>query len=146
MTTELKVVRSIFTSTCTIGRLYFGDLYTCFTLEDVCREDLPGSWRRDLKVPAATAIPYGRYEVIINFSQRFQKPMPLLLGVPDFEGVRIHPGNTDKDTEGCILVGQNKAADNLSILNSKFAFDQLFPALQIALQRGKVYVTITKES
>jgi hypothetical protein len=72
--------------------------------------------------------------------------MPLLLGVPDFEGVRIHPGNTDKDTEGCILVGQNKAADNLSILNSKFAFDQLFPALQIALQRGKVYVTITKES
>ena len=144
--TELKIVRSLFSDRCTIGRFYFDGNPTCFTLEDTCREATPGSWNPALKIQDQTAIPYGRYEVVIDWSPRFKKPMPHLLNVPDFEGVRIHPGNTDKDTEGCILVGQNKAADNLSILNSKFAFDQLFPALQIALQRGKVYVTITKES
>jgi hypothetical protein len=83
-------------ATCTIGKMYIDGIDTCYTLEDVVREE---------KIYGETAIPTGTYKVIINFSNRFQQLMPLLLDVPEFEGVRIHPGNTDKDTHGCILVG-----------------------------------------
>ena len=55
-----------------------------------------------------TAIPAGTYEVIVNVSVKFKRKLPLLLNVPHFTGIRIHRGNTDKDTSGCILVGENK--------------------------------------
>ena len=55
-----------------------------------------------------TAIPAGTYEVIVNVSVKFKRTLPLLLNVPHFTGIRIHRGNTDKDTSGCILVGENK--------------------------------------
>lgn len=83
----------------TIGRLYINDNFFCHTLEDVVREE---------KIAGKTAIPAGTYQVIVNRSSKFKRDLPLLLDVPDFEGIRIHRGNTAKDTSGCILVGENK--------------------------------------
>ena len=87
----------------TIGRLFVDGKYFCDTLEDRCR-DLD----KEKKVMNETAIPEGIYEVIVNVSAKFRRKLPLLLDVPHFSGIRIHRGNTDKDTSGCILVGENK--------------------------------------
>ena len=87
----------------TIGRLYIDDKVFCNTLEDPVR-DLP----KEQKIMHKTAIPEGTYKVIVNRSPRFKRDLPLLLDVPYFEGIRIHRGNTAKDTSGCILVGINR--------------------------------------
>ncbi len=87
----------------TIGRLFVDGKYFCDTLEDRCRD-----FDKEEKVMNETAIPEGIYEVIVNVSARFKRKLPLLLDVPHFSGIRIHRGNTDKDTSGCILVGENK--------------------------------------
>ncbi|OKZ44272.1 MAG: hypothetical protein BHV68_02535 [Bacteroidales bacterium 43_8] len=87
----------------TIGRLFVDGKYFCDTLEDRCR-DLD----KEEKVMNGTAIPEGIYEVIVNVSAKFRRKLPLLLDVPHFSGIRIHRGNMDKDTSGCILVGENK--------------------------------------
>lgn len=83
----------------TIGRLYIDGKVFCNTLEDPVREE---------KIADKTAIPAGVYEVVVNHSPKFKRDLPLLLDVPNFTGIRIHRGNTAKDTSGCILVGINR--------------------------------------
>lgn len=129
---KLTLQRSPSTSACTIGQLSIDGVHECFTLEDVVR---PGP-----KVFGQTAIPAGTYQVVITFSPHFQRELPLLVNVPGFEGVRIHPGNTTADTEGCILVGMDRLAE--SIGRSRIAFDALFPKLQAAIASGQ---TVTLE-
>src|ERR1700748_794173 len=85
---EMHLNRVQFTAISTIGELWLNDWMECYTLEDCVRKE---------KIPKITAIPAGRYEVIVNFSNRFQRQLPLLLGVKNFEGVRIHPGNAPED-------------------------------------------------
>ena len=88
----------------TIGRLEDENgKKICDTLEPIWRNYDGG----EMKIPRKSAIPEGSYRVVVTKSRRFQKYLPLLVGVPGFEGVRIHAGNTSRDTEGCILVGQN---------------------------------------
>ncbi len=82
---ELRIKRTDFSDQSTIGELSVNGQFECYTLEDKVRPE---------KIAGKTAIPAGRYEVVISFSQRFQRPLPLLLKVPNFEGIRIHPGNT----------------------------------------------------
>ena len=128
----LNLKRGPSSEKCTIGELYDTDgTFLCFTLEDVIRSH---------KIPGQTAIPAGKYEVIINWSERFSRPMPLLLNVPFFQGIRIHPGNTDANTEGCILVGR-KHGDN-AIWESQLAFESLFPMLRKLLDKGKILLKI----
>ena len=119
---KIEVIRHTFTERSTIGSLYLNGKFECYTLEDVVRVGP--------KVPGATAIPEGIYPVQITFSNRFKRDLPLLLNVPNFEGIRIHSGNRDTDTEGCILVGKAKAADRIS--NSVDAFNNLWPQIQTA--------------
>lgn len=118
----------------TIGSLTVDGDWTAWTLEDAVRE-LPGRPVTAWKVPGLTAIPYGRYTVDITHSPRFQRPLPLLINVPGFVGVRIHPGNTAADTEGCILVGADRHAK--SIGRSRLAFDNVMIQLDQARRRGE---------
>lgn len=122
---KLRLERTSSDKYCTVGKLYVNGAFECFTLED--SPDL----RPDNKGP----IPVGEYSVIIDFSDRFQKYMPHVLGVPGFKGIRIHKGNTDKDTEGCILVGINEGIDRID--ESKAAFDPLFARLRNAESHGE---------
>lgn len=112
----------------TIGSLSVDGDWEAWTVEDVVRA--PG-----VKVKGQTAIPAGKYRVDITFSNRFQQPMPLLLNVPMFEGIRIHPGNTQHDTEGCILVGWDRLAK--SIGRSRLAYRQLYGKLREAKARAE---------
>lgn len=123
----------------TIGELDLGSGRFCYTLEDAVRER-PGVQVASWKVPSETAIPAGRYRLAITESARFKRPLPLLLGVPGFSGVRIHPGNTSADTEGCILVGE--AVSGASVVRSRVAFDELFARLKRALRVMDVYLDI----
>jgi len=100
---ELALHRTSLGPSATLGELFMDGIRECVTLEDVVRDlKADGSG----KVFGATAIPAGRYAVTIDFSQKFGKDMLHILGVPYFTGIRIHSGNTDLNTEGCVLVGQ----------------------------------------
>ena len=101
---KLVLIRHARRADYTIGRLEDENgKKICDTLEPIWRNYDGG----EMKIPRKSAIPEGSYRVVVTKSQRFQKYLPLLVGVPGFEGVRIHAGNTSRDTEGCILVGQN---------------------------------------
>jgi Family of unknown function (DUF5675) len=131
---KLELIRTMCGATCTIGDLYVDGVRQCYTLEDVVRPD-------GEKVYGETAIPYGRYRVRITFSNRFQRDLPLLLDVPNFDGIRIHPGNTAADTHGCLLVGMDKSGD--TITNSRVAFAGVFADIRDAIERGEeVWVEI----
>lgn len=117
---ELLLKRRWYSDRSTIGALTLGE-FSCFTLEDRVRES-------GVKVQDKTAIPAGRYRVVVDFSQRFQRRMPLLLDVPMFTGIRIHSGNTAEDTRGCILVGEWRAPDWVG--DSRRAFARLFPLIE----------------
>ncbi|HXU39403.1 MAG TPA: DUF5675 family protein [Blastocatellia bacterium] len=131
---QLQLIRNVFTDNSTIGKLSVNDVFECFTLEDKVRP---------VKIKGETAIPAGTYEVAVTFSNKFQKFLPLLLSVPNFDGIRIHPGNFPKDTLGCILVGQGKGVDMVS--NSRLAFAQLFEKIQAVVRTEKVFIEITEE-
>lgn len=104
----ITLVRDDRTTQRTFGTMTFPDGWRCETLEDP---------HRRVKVMGETCIPVGRYQVIIDKSQRFNTMLPRLLDVPEFLGIRIHSGNTVEDTSGCILVG-NRRADNM-VINSR---------------------------
>lgn len=146
---ELILKRTDFGETC-MGSLSLNGNHICYTLEDKVREpsaeydispsaeratqqdgrgsqNLISSW----KVPGQTAIPRGRYQIELSMSKRFGKILPLLLSVPGFSGVRIHSGNTTKDTEGCILLGMSRGAE--SVYSSKVAMVKF---LDLISERG----------
>ncbi len=134
---ELAVKRTDANSVRTIGLFFIDGLNYCWTLEDVIREGP--------KIPGKTAIPAGRYNVVIDHSHRFNRDMPLLCNVPGFEGIRIHSGNTDADTDGCILVGE--ARDKDRIYKSHAAFDLLFQKMKSAFDRKEeIWITVTNPS
>ncbi len=124
---DLLLQRAASANGCTIGRLWVDGAHECWTLED--------PERSGPKVPGKTAIPAGTYVVRVTWSPRFKTRLPLLLNVPDFEGVRIHPGNTADDTEGCILVGKDKG--RAAVLRSRAAFAPLLAKLEAAQARGE---------
>lgn len=105
---EIKVKRIAKRDTYTIGKLYIDGVYECDTLEDKDR-GLTKSMKLDeikaKKIYGKTAIPTGTYQVVWSYSAKFKKPLPLLLNVPGYEGIRIHSGNTDADTYGCLILG-----------------------------------------
>ena len=118
----------------TIGRLEDENgMKVCDTLEPTWRDYKGG----EMKIPKKSAIPEGSYRVVVTKSRRFQKYLPLLVGVPGFEGVRIHAGNTSRDTEGCILVGQNLQVGK--VLWSRITLEKLMKLIE---NEKEIYLTI----
>jgi hypothetical protein len=122
---KLVVERKWCNPECTIGLMTVNGQNEYFTLEDV---------ERETKIQGKTAIPKGSYNVSITPSNRFKRDLPLIENVPGFEGVRIHPGNTAEDTEGCILVGRHKGPNYVS--ESRAAFNDLYKEIKGALDSG----------
>jgi len=122
----------------TSGRLLIDGAFECWVLEDPVREGP--------KVHGETAIPEGTYAVRITHSHRFGRPMPQIMDVPGFEGIRIHAGNTVEDTEGCLLVGNKRAA--ATVFESRAAFKALYAKLEDAKDRQEpiiLEITHTEE-
>lgn len=115
----------------TIGSLYVNGEKFCDTLEDRVRDLADG----ESKVPGETAIPEGRYRVIVNRSPKFGRDLPRLLDVPQFEGVLIHRGNSAEDSAGCILVGENKVKGK--VINSTPYEERLVALCKAALAGGE---------
>lgn len=135
---ELTLNRIFLGSSATIGELLVNDKHLCDTLEDRVRPE-------GEKVYGKTAIPEGTYEVKLTHSPRFKKILPEILNVPNFSGIRIHTGNSSKDTEGCILVGTWDGEKEDWVGNSRIAFDELMVLLEEATN-NKEKVTITVKS
>ena len=118
----------------TIGRLEDENgVKICDTLEPTWRDFKGG----ELKVPRKSAVPEGTYPVVVTKSKKFGKYLPLLVGVPGFEGIRIHSGNTVNDTEGCILVGQNLIKGK--VLLSRLTLEKLMRLIE---NEKRVFLTI----
>jgi hypothetical protein len=118
---ELHLVRFMMQPLRTFGHLRINGALFCTTLEDTDRKLEDGG----KKIFGQTAIPRGRYQVKLSDSPRFKQVLPELIDVPQFSGVRIHAGNTEKDTEGCILVGQGISTDGKRLINSRLYLNQL---------------------
>jgi hypothetical protein len=123
----------------TIGGMTVDGEWQCWSLEDPVRE-MPGQPVSTWKIHGKTAIPAGTYKVIIDMSARFNRLLPLLIDVPGYSGVRIHAGNTAADTEGCILVGNERLAKSLA--RSQLALAPLMAKMTEAKRKGE---TITLE-
>ena len=117
----------------TIGCLFAGNELICNTLEPTWRDI--GLGRKGRKVPGRTAIPEGRYPVVITYSPKFAAWLPLLLHVPGFAGIRIHAGNSVEDTAGCILVGENLKPGRL--FSSKLFLYRVKKKIVEAKERGE---------
>ena len=146
---ELILTRIAKRKTYTIGRLAIRktiddeyssgieDEYFCDTLEPTWRDYAHGG----RKIKGRSAIPEGRYAVVISWSPKFEAWLPILLGVPNFEGIRIHAGNTAADTAGCILVGKNKLVGQ--VVDSRIWLHRLKQKIVEAKDRGEaVWITI----
>ena len=150
---ELILERIAKRKTYTIGRLYIRriivdeystgieDQYFCDTLEPTWRDYEHGAY----KVKGRSAIPEGRYAVVISWSPKFKQWLPILLGSPEFnhkwQGIRIHAGNCSGDTEGCILVGKNREVGK--VLDSRIWLHRLKQKIVEAKARDEpVWITV----
>ena len=137
----------------TIGRLYIqkrvDDEYLAGTVNEYFCDTLEPTWRDyehgAYKVKGRSAIPEGRYAVVISYSPRLEQWLPILLGGPDFnrkwQGIRIHAGNCSEDTEGCILVGKNREVGK--VLDSRIWLHRLKRKIVEAKDRGEaVWLTV----
>lgn len=127
---ELTLLRKTEINNTVLGELHINDKFFCYTLEDKIRT---------VKIKHQTCIPSGTYKIVMTLSQRFKTILPLLLNVPNFEGIRIHAGNTTEDTSGCLLVGT--AINGETLLHSKVALQELMAKIKTAI-KAKDEVTI----
>lgn len=139
---KLKLVRKYRKETYTIGKLYVDGVYFCDTIEDKDRglDDAMGLAEIMIKKRyGETAIPYGTYKVEITYSPKYKKLMPEIKNVKGFSGIRIHSGNTAKDTLGCLIIGKNTQVG--MVTESRKTYNKLFALMKDAKD---ISIEITK--
>lgn len=142
---EIRVKRIARKDGYTIGQMSLNNEYFCDTLEDTDRglkstmseEEILSKKRKGI-----TAIPTGEYDVILTFSPKFKRVLPLLLNVPGYQYIRVHHGNLPSSTDGCLLVGENKVKGQ--IINSRATLEKLMSVL-LECEKKKEKVTILIE-
>ena len=143
---ELKLKREVFTDNSTIGSLYVDGVFDCYILEDRDRglsDTMSLEKIASTKVYGKTCIPYGRYEVDWTMSARFKKTMPILLNIKGWTGIRIHAGNSEIDSLGCLLCGTRKLSNRIT--ESTVATNKLYAKIEAAKKQGqRIYITIEK--
>lgn len=127
----IEIIRDDEFPTKTFGKMFIDGRYFGETLEDTDREMEKGG----VKVYGESAIPRGRYPVTVSLSRRFGREMPEVLDVPGFRGIRIHGGNTERDTLGCPLLGQVRTG--MGVANCRGINERLLLTIKAALQRGE---------
>jgi hypothetical protein len=156
---EIFVERQDLSPKRAIGQFYFDGIPEYYSLEDAVRE-IPGKPVEEWKIPKQTAIPVGRYRVILSRSERFSKKasakasaeaghpvtvdviLPELLGVPGFLGIRIHGANDADDIEGCIGAGTHRVGHD-EIAVCKPAVDGIIKRIDEAISRNEsVWLTV----
>lgn len=144
---KFDLIRKYFTEYSTIGELYLDSKFVCFILEDKDRM-LDSEWdleriKRE-KVYGRTAIPTGEYRIEWTFSNRLNKPAPILLRVKGYEGIRIHAGNTNADTLGCLIPGTTMTTDNVQ--KSRDATLKVWNIIKIAIDnKEQVFINIKRK-
>ena len=136
---QVQIIRKYKKKDYTIGLLYIDGQFFCNTIEDTDRglkQDMQIDQIKKIKQYGVTAIPTGTYEVEITYSPKFKKNLPLIKNVKGFEGIRIHSGNTAKDSLGCILLGKNDKVGYVS--NSRYYTQQFIDSIS----NSKVILTI----
>lgn len=126
---ELRLIRTELDADSTQGTLDINGIFSVFTLELPVKDGLPGS-----------AIPPGTYPVIVTFSPKFNRDMPLVLNIPFRSEIRIHFGNSPHDTNGCILVGETKGEDWIG--SSRAAFDKLWAIIEAPARAGTLSLEV----
>lgn len=121
---KLTLQRYLFAEDYTMGLLFIDGVYFCDTIEDKYR----GQDLKKTKVMNETCIPYGVYDVKITYSPKYKKNMPQISDVPYFTGVRIHSGNTAKDSFGCVIVGVK--CENGKVAESRKTYNALLKRLE----------------
>lgn len=139
---KLELKRIALKPNYTIGKLFINGTYYCDTIEDkVIDLNKNGKFDDGLsKVMHQTAIPYGTFKVMVNYSPKFKRELPRLLDVPYFEGILIHNGNDQNSSSGCIIVGENKTVGKVT--NSTFYMNNLTARIKDAQNKGET-ITIT---
>jgi len=138
---ELILVRKIHNENSTEGNLYINKVWFCNTIEDRVRAK-PGEWKKELKVYGRTAIPYGRYPVLVTWSNHFNRMLTGVFNVPDFEGIRIHNGTSENSSAGCIIVSYKDDDKNHRLVNDKAAMNDLCDKVYAAQPKEKMWLTI----
>ena len=138
---DLLLERKYLKEKYTIGHLSINGSYFCDILEDTVRDiNRNGTFDcGEFKISGHTAIPYGEYEVKLTYSPKFKRELPIIMNVPNFEGIRIHRGNTIKDTSGCLLTGENK--ERGKVINSTKYETELINKIKKAIAK-KEKITI----
>lgn len=153
---ELTLKRIALRSEYTIGKLYVNGEYVADTIEDTVRDlDKDGKFANgEVKIPGKTAIPYGRYEVTMkvrspkysnftkySWAKKYDGYLPRLLNVYQFDGVLMHVGNSALDSEGCIIVGENKVVGK--VINSVNTFRRLMDDYLVPAKKRNENIVIT---
>lgn len=138
---EILLHRKILNENSTEGNLYVNGKWFSNTIEDKVRVKA-GFWKKLLKVYGKTAIPYGRYPVLVTWSNRFQRMLTGIFNVPDFEGIRIHNGTSELSSAGCIIVSYKDDDKNHKLINDKTAMNDLCAWVKLVQDKEKVWITI----
>lgn len=140
-TLELVLYRGQKTNTYTEGELYINGVFFCYTIEDKVRAKV-GMWNKLLKVYAETAIPYGKYPVLVTWSNRFKRMLTGIFAVPDFDGIRMHNGTSAKSSAGCVILSYKRMGPGW-VVNDVSAMNELCNRVTEAQKTSKIFITIT---
>jgi hypothetical protein len=138
---EILLERIHLNEECTEGKLFIDGTFFCYTIEDKVRAK-PGEWKTEVKVYGKTAIPYGKYPVLVTWSNRFKRQLTGVFNVQDFEGIRLHNGVNETSSAGCIIVSKKQDPKGKRLINDKTAMNELCDLVAVAQKKEKVWLKI----